>query len=126
MTDAVWVSDSEVLGTFTGNSQTGIRINNGACYGSPYVVLKMTFSAMGTTPSCCCYFIYGYQTSPSWQVEAMDCDGQAYQVGGGYSFVNLGICSCTLGDGPEFCINGRVPVEGASWGEIKNIYRSGD
>jgi len=129
---AIYLSDTAIFPVTIGNSQTGVSIGYGSCRTDRAHVLTLNFFTQGTSPSCCCYFIYPHPASTTGDVEVVDCDDNLLWADGGWGYINADwvTCGCWVGDrsgrdgpaGPYGCINDPIAVEQATWGKIKSLY----
>ncbi len=117
----VYLQDSHVFGTTTGDSQTGVSVDFGTCLSGPVHVLTIQYFAIGTTPPCCVYPVLPVSGS---EVEAVACDGSAVTVTRLCNYINQDPnCGCVV-LGPIFflCPAVVVPVESTTWGRVKALY----
>ena len=118
----IYLQDSHVFGTTTGNSQTGVSVDFGACMSGPVHVLTIQYFAGGTTPPCCVYPTLPVSGS---DVYAVACDASPVTVTRLCNYINQNpSCGCAF-LGPYFvlCPEVVVPVESTTWGRVKALYR---
>lgn len=121
MADAIYLSDTAVYAVTLGNSQSGVAIGYGACVPSPNHILTMNFFAQGTTLPCCCYYTSPDPLVPSGEIEVVDCANEVLYAFRAPAVINFNH-SCLCWDLPDGCINGPVPIEDTTWGQVKSIY----
>ncbi|UCH82575.1 MAG: hypothetical protein JSW50_08795 [Candidatus Latescibacterota bacterium] len=129
---AIYLSDTAVFPVTIGNSQEGVSIGYGSCHTNRVHVLTLNFFTQGTSPSCCCYFVYPHPASTTGEVEVVDCNNNLVTATGGWGYVNADWvnCGCWVGNqsggsgpaGPYGCINDPIAVEQATWGKVKSLY----
>ncbi|MBN1165234.1 MAG: hypothetical protein JXB45_11690 [Candidatus Krumholzibacteriota bacterium] len=51
----IWLSDTRIYPSTTGNSQAGVEITYGSCIASPVCILQIDYLILGSSPSCCFY-----------------------------------------------------------------------
>ncbi|MFQ5510392.1 MAG: hypothetical protein ACE5EO_00960 [Candidatus Krumholzibacteriia bacterium] len=109
--NASFVSDTPVVGTIFGTSQTGVSIILGACLTEPTHVLTINYNGFGVSSTCSSLDIGDNVnvTPPSPSITT--CVGAKNLVPGKSMFVNPD-ASCTC----------AVPVEQTTWGHIKSLY----
>lgn len=129
---AVYLADAAVFPVTIGDSQTGVSIGYGSCLNGPIHVLTLNFFAQGTSPNCCCYFIYPHPQSETGDIEVVDCNDNLNSAYGWLGYINTDYLTCictvagrTAGEkpaGPYGCINDPIAVEQATWGKVKALY----
>lgn len=110
-----YLQDTAVFPGTSGNSQTGVTIQYGACWSSPIHILTVNWIGQGTTPDCCPFVIVPHPLAASGQIETDDCDSNLMYATGFGAHVN------PSGN----CINcwTPFPVEETTWGQVKALYR---
>lgn len=112
MHGVTWVTDSEPIGLYIGNSQTGIAVAYGSCLSSPIRILTITYVTTGSSETCCPYPVIADPHLASGEIEVVNCAESKVYATGLISSVNAdGSCRC-----------GAVVVKEATWGEIKALY----
>jgi len=129
---ATYLSDTAVFPVTIGNSQTGVSIGYGVCLFDRAHVLTLNFFTQGTSPECCCYFVYPHPESTTGEIEVVDCGNNLVTANGGWGYINADwvTCGCwvdlNVNDegpaGPYGCINDPIAVEQATWGKVKALY----
>ena len=117
----VYLQDSHVFSTTTGDSQTGVSVDFGTCLSGPVHVLTIQYFAAAVTPPCCVYPTLPVSGS---EVYAVACDGSPVTVTRLCNYINQdGTCGC-IALGPHFflCLPVVVPVESTTWGRVKALY----
>jgi hypothetical protein len=122
--DAIYLTESSPYPS-SGNSQTGIIVSYGQCLSAPIHVLTISWLALGTTPNCCCYFIFPDPTADPPGIYVSDCsDPSQLLLGNSYIAIINQNAECGEHTIPDTCINYPVPVENSTWGSIKSLYRN--
>ena len=110
----IWVSDNYAFICIDcGTTQEGIMVPYiGGCQASPYVMLSITYLAMGTSPTCSYLEVVADPDVASGRIEIVDCSATVLPAGGSILYVNPdGSCQC-----------GEVAAKETSWGKIKKLY----
>jgi len=92
---------------------TGIGLFYEACLASDILLVILEFSCTGTSSDCSWIRVVGDPDSQTGEIEVVDCERNRLVGGGSIMYVNPnGDCHC-----------GMTPVESATWGSIKSLYR---
>lgn len=121
-----YLSETPLLGTFQGNTQTGIAICYEQCLVGQSALMSVQYMAYGTSEICVAELLI--TPHPDAQtVEVINCDGSP-SVAVTRSLVVGGICACPSSrtypgtPQPFDCV--PTPVRPTTWGTIKALYRS--
>lgn len=102
--------------TIIGNSNDGVSIGYGSCLSSPIYLGVSNYGAAGD-PANTCIWTAPDPGSLSGKIEGVNCSAEKTFPASGSGLVNPdGTQDCTAGCGP-------LPVEDATWGQIKSLYR---
>jgi hypothetical protein len=115
--EGTYARDIAVFPATTGNSQTGITINYGACLTGWIFVLSIIYmdvTGLGS-PDCCAYPVLADPSAPSGQIEILDCSNNVVP-GGGISGIVNGTPQC-----PCDIVTGIFEYHN-TWGRIKSLY----
>ena len=122
-----------------GNSQTGVCLSYGACLHSDILLITINYFGQGLSGVCSFLEVVADPTSPSGNIEMMDCSGNVLAASSWKLYVNSdGSCGCWIDpfvdrvadakplkkatvDVPgDFCY--PLPTQNGSWGQVKALY----
>jgi hypothetical protein len=99
-----WLSDTYPFPLSTGDSQTGLFVEYGACLSSPIHLVTINYFSQGLTPPDCPYEIRPHPTHGGPIV--MGCDSTYHSGYPSTTYVNSNLaCTCNTGEYPELSVN---------------------
>ena len=115
MIGAAWGGDERRLPVTLGDSQKGVAVGYGTCREGPVHVLTINVVTSGKTTQCCPFRVLPQPLVESGKIEGVICHRDVvYPTGGVLTINGDAFCACT---------GNTAPVEPASWGRVKALYR---
>jgi hypothetical protein len=99
----------------TGNTQTGITVNYGACLASDILVTTVLYLKDSQSGRCATIRAVPDPAAPSGTIEVYDCSGNTLVGGSQPLVINPGGWDCWV-----WC--STIPVEESTWGRVKALY----
>ncbi|MHC4062697.1 MAG: Ig-like domain-containing domain [Planctomycetota bacterium] len=115
LTGFTYINELPSFAQFTGDSQSGITIEYGACISSTVHLLTVNWVGSGTAPECCYIIPAGHSQSASGKAEMTDCESQVHLANVSYAIVNeTPFCECGQPDNIRPEVSEPFPPDSAT------------